>query len=215
MFNAFVSPPKKTIVAIAAAASLTLLAGCGSDDSADTPAPAESASSAPASASSQPSESASTEASASPSTDSSDANQALLDAGDLALKQVSDSTLISIETENNDKEWEVQVVTSDGVEHEMNISADGTEVVAKPKAKDEGDDDKKKHQDRVKAAKLDFKQAVKKIEDEVSGGKVTELNIDGEGDKTVWEADVMVDSTKRSVQIDAGSGDVVKNKVDS
>ncbi len=138
-----------------------------------------------------------------------------MNAGELALKQVPDSTLISIETEKNDTEWEVQVVTSDGVEHEMNISADGTEVVDKPRTKDEDSEDKKKHQDRVKAATLDFKQATQKIEEEVSGGKITELNLDGEGNKTVWEADVMVDSIKREVQIDAGSGAVLKNKADN
>lgn len=217
MFQAFRTPPKKTIVAIAAAASLTLMAGCSDDDTASTSPPAESSagSSAPsqpaeASTSSTPSESAAPE-----SPDKSQDNQALMDAGDLALQQVQDSTLISIETENNETEWEVQVVTSDGVEHEMNISADGTEVVKKPKTKDEGEGDKLKHQDRVKAAKIDFKQAAKKITDEVKGGRITELNLDGEGSKTVWEADVKVDSEKRSLQIDAGSGDVLKNRVDS
>lgn len=210
MFSGFSVPPKKTIVAISAAASLTLLAGC-SDDASDSPPPAPAESSAPASTPSQP---PGNEPDSAPPRTATDANQALNDAGELALEQVADSTLISIESENNGAQWEVQVVTSDGVEHEMDVSADGSELVGEPKVMDEDADDKQKHQDRVKAAKLDFKQAAEKILAEVPGGAIRELNLDGENDKTVWEADVKVDSEKRSVQIDAGSGDVVKNEID-
>ncbi|WP_280438717.1 PepSY domain-containing protein, partial [Nocardia cyriacigeorgica] len=50
--------------------------------------------------------------------------EALRTAGSTATAAVAGSTLISIETER-DHGWEVQVVTADGVEHEMEVSGGG------------------------------------------------------------------------------------------
>lgn len=207
MLSGFSVPPKKTIVAIAAAASLTLLAGC-SDDGDDIVPPPPAQSSVPGLSPSEPS---GNEPDTAPARSAEDANKALDAAGDLALGEVADSTLVSIESENDGAQWEVKVVTPDGVEHELDTNADGSEQVGETKVEE---DDTQENQVRVKAAKLDFKQAADKILDEVPGGEIRELNLDDEGGKTVWEADVMVDSTKHEVQIDAGSGDVLKNKTD-
>lgn len=140
-------------------------------------------------------------------------NGALLKAGRTALNKVSDTTLTSIETEDHDKQWEVQVVTSKGVEHEMNVAANGKEIVAGPSKKSEDSKDHAKHQKRVKAAKLDYREAVKKVTKAVPG-KITELNIDTDDDTTVWEADVQKNGTKYEVSIDASSGKVLQKEKD-
>ncbi|KUH84835.1 PepSY domain-containing protein [Mycobacterium sp. IS-1556] len=180
--------------------------GCagGSDEDAGsagtTPAP-ETTAAAPAVTSSAP-------ATATPANTGIDA---LRRAGSTATAAVPESTLISIETER-DGRWEVQVVTADGTEHEMDVSNDGATVTMGPTAKTEDEADKAKHRERVQAAQVDYQAAADKILAEVPNGTITELNLDSNNGTTVWEADVVDDSqTKHEVTIDAGSGQVLQN----
>ncbi|NUT44062.1 MAG: PepSY domain-containing protein, partial [Thermoactinospora sp.] len=127
-----------------------------------------------------------------------------------AIAAVPGSKLISIETEENGKLWEIQVVGADGTEHEMDVQ--NGKVVSGPTTKEEDADDKAKHRARIAAAKLDYAQAADKIAAAVPEGRITELNLDTEKGKTVWEADVMTpDGTKHEVAVDAGTGTVTKN----
>lgn len=196
-------PAIKTVLGTAAAAAVFALSACNGGGS---PEPSKSATgdktSAPSSASSSGS-----------SSDSTGKNDHLLKAGRKALDKVSDSTLISIETENNDKRWEVQVVTSDGTEHEMKIAGDGSKIISGPQKKDEDSDDKAKHRRRVKNAKLDYRDAVKAVNKAVHG-RITELDIDTDNDTTVWEADVKKNGTKYEVSVDAASGKVLQKEKD-
>ncbi|WP_280464004.1 PepSY domain-containing protein [Nocardia carnea] len=136
---------------------------------------------------------------------------ALYRAGNTATGAVPGSTLISIETER-DGRWEVQVVTADGTEHEMDISSDGATVTRGPTAKTEDEDDKTEHRDRTQAARLDYRAAADKVLTEVPNGTITELNLDGRNGTTVWEADVLDSSqAKQEVTVDAGSGQILQN----
>lgn len=151
----------------------------------------------------------------SPSSSDSDAsasdsnNEALLAAAKTALDAVPDSTVISIETEHNDTQWEVEVVTADGTEYEVEVSGDGKQVVSGPHEESDDAKDKAKHRDRVAAAKLSYADAVTAITDAVPG-RITELNIDTEDGVTVWEADVIdADNVKHEVSIDAATGKVL------
>ncbi|PQM48594.1 hypothetical protein C1Y40_01190 [Mycobacterium talmoniae] len=117
-----------------------------------------------------------------------------------------DSTVVSIETDNLDTQWEVEVVTADGTKQEVKVSADGSEVTDGPHKKFGS---KTKHRELVDAAKLDYRQAVDKVTQAVPG-RITELDLDTEDGVTVWEADVHDSGdAKHEVSIDAGSGDVV------
>ncbi len=198
------------------AAVLLALTGCGGGG--DTPQSSPSSSTAPSSMAVSPSASegsASSPASRpSPSqSQSANASTSLEDAATIALKKVPDSTLISIETENQDTEWEVQVVTADGTEHEMNISMKDGSITKGPTKKDEDAKDHAKHRDRVKDAKLDHRAAAKAMRGAVKNAKITELNLDTDHGKTVWEGDLIDSSnTKHSVKVDAGSGKIVAKK---
>ncbi|MGI5164423.1 PepSY domain-containing protein [Spirillospora sp. CA-253888] len=187
-----------------ACAAVVALGACGDADSSP-------------SASASPSAAASTSAAATPSasgitlTAPAQADRASLDrAAKAALAKVPDSTVISIETEDNGSQWEVQTVTRDGTEHEVVVdAADGKVVSDTPKK--EGAADKTKHQDRVKAAKVDYRAAADKILQIAGDGRITELNLDGHQGRTVWEADVQTGGGKRSIEIDAGSGEKVSD----
>ncbi|MFD0477642.1 PepSY domain-containing protein [Nonomuraea thailandensis] len=136
-------------------------------------------------------------------------------AGDLkqaakaALGAVPGSTLVSIETEENGRLWEVQVVGEDGTEHQMDVEAG--KVVSGPTTEQEDADDKAKHRARVSASKVDYAQAADKIAAAVPEGRITELNLDMKQGRTVWEADVIApDGAKHEVAVDAATGAVTR-----
>ncbi|WP_052424214.1 PepSY domain-containing protein [Nonomuraea candida] len=134
----------------------------------------------------------------------------LKQAAQAALAAVPGSTLISIETEEGGTRWEVQVVGKDGTEHQMDVEAG--KVVTGPTTEEEDAADKTKHRERVAAAKLDYAKAADAIAAAVPEGRVTELNLDTEQGKTVWEADVVTpDGTKHEVAVDAATGAVTRN----
>lgn len=108
----------------------------------------------------------------------------------------------------------MQVVTEDGTEQELELSADGTEITSGPQAKDEDVNDQSKHLERISAAQIYFEEAAETILTIVGGGRITELNLDSERGSTVWEADVLSGDNKHSVQIDAATGGEVSNTVD-
>lgn len=193
------STPVTTLRMAAAATAIVVVAACGSEQSPATSTPVETGGTSAAPASGP-----------SPAQPSANGNTALLAAAETARGTVPDSTVISIETERNNTQWEVQVVTADGVEHEVEISADGAKVLSGPIAKPEDDKDAAKHRSRIQAAKLDFRAAVDAITKAVDG-RVTELNLDDrDGGTVVWEADV-IDSANavHEVSVDAATGDVV------
>ncbi|NBE98094.1 metallopeptidase [Nonomuraea sp. KC401] len=131
-------------------------------------------------------------------------------AAQVALAAVPGSVLVSIETEESGRLWEVQVVEKDGTEHRLDVA--GEKVVNGPATEDADADDKAERRDQVAAAKLDYAQAAEKILATVPEGRLTELNLDTERDRTVWEADVLTpDGTKHKVAVDAATGEVVRN----
>ena len=140
--------------------------------------------------------------------------QALLAAGATAEKAVSGSTLISIELESDG--WEAQVVTADGVEHELTVAADGRTVTSGPTKDDEDAADRAKHRQRLADSSVDYQQAVEAVSAAVPKGKIRELDLDTWKGTVVWEADVIDGSgTKREVKVDGSSGKVVFNQIDS
>ncbi|WIB76304.1 PepSY domain-containing protein [Curtobacterium sp. MCPF17_002] len=142
-------------------------------------------------------------------------NDALLAAIETARKAVDASTVISVEQEQNGSAYEVLVVTSDGNEHEVHATADGTSVDGSPRTEQSDADDRAENERFVGAADLDVQDAVSKFED-LHAGTITELGLDDHLGKVVWEGDVRDSSgTKHSVRIDAGSGAVVTDAVDT
>ncbi|GAA2623133.1 hypothetical protein GCM10010411_69030 [Actinomadura fulvescens] len=124
-----------------------------------------------------------------------------------ALKAVPGGSLTSIETEGPG--WEVQVVTPDGTERELMVTADGGRVT-RNEAKQEDKADKDKHRKRIQAAKLDYRAAASKMLSAVPNSSITELNLDTYRGTTVWEGDLEdSNNAKHEVKIDAASGKVL------
>lgn len=140
----------------------------------------------------------------------------LIQAGRTALAAVSGGTLTSIESEAGGAAWEVDIITQDGSEQEMELSADGTEITTGPTLTDQDVEDRDKNRSRLQSAELDYEDAVDKILTVIPEGRITELELDSKQGTTVWEADVLDPAdVKYSVQLDAATGTVVENQADS
>ncbi|MFC4007471.1 PepSY domain-containing protein [Nonomuraea purpurea] len=134
----------------------------------------------------------------------------LRQAAQAALAAVPNSKLISIKSEAEGRRWEVRVVGEDGTEHQMDVESG--KVVRGPSTEESDEAEKAKHKELVNAAKLDYSQAVDKILAAVPGGRITELNLDTEQGKTVWEADVLTaNGTKQEAAVDAVTGEVTRS----
>lgn len=105
------------------------------------------------------------------------------------------------------------MVTDNGGEQQLRTNAAGTEVVAGPTDERPDTDDRAENK-QFGQVKVDYRQAVNIIQDEVDGGQISELSLDRDGNRTRWEADVTFGAEQRSVQIDADSGEVISNRVD-
>lgn len=212
-------PSARRIAAFAALPIVAALAltGCASDDSDDDTGSAGSGSvgsSATDSAGTGTGTGAGTGSSSSGSA-SAGSNKALLTAVATARGEVGSGTVISVEQEQGASAYEVLVVTKDGTEHEVHTNADGSAVAGTPQTEAADADDKAEHERFVAAADLSVKQAVDALQD-LHAGTVTELGLDDHVGTVVWEGDVLDSSgTKHSVRIDAGSGDVVTDRVDT
>jgi len=212
-------PSARRIAAFAALPIVAALAltGCASDDSDDDNGSAGSGS---GSVGSSATDSAGTgtgtgTGTSSSGSASSGSNKALLAAVATARGEVGSGTVISVEQEQGASAYEVLVVTKDGTEHEVHTDADGSAVAGTPQTEAADADDKAEHERFVAAADLSVKQAVDALQD-LHAGTVTELGLDDHVGTVVWEGDVLDSSgTKHSVRIDAGSGDVVTDRVDT
>ncbi|WP_395816759.1 PepSY domain-containing protein [Curtobacterium flaccumfaciens] len=206
-------PSARRIAAFAALPIVAALAltGCASDDSDD-----DTGSAGSGSVGSSATDSAGTgTGSSSSGSASAGSNKALLAAVATARGEVGSGTVISVEQEQGASAYEVLVVTKDGTEHEVHTNADGSAVAGTPQTEAADADDKAEHERVVAAADLSVKQAVDALQD-LHAGTVTELGLDDHVGTVVWEGDVLDSSgTKHSVRIDAGSGDVVTDRVDT
>ena len=104
-------------------------------------------------------------------------------------------------------------MTADGGEQQLRTDAAGAKVIAGP-TDDRPDADDRADNKEFARADVDYQDAVRAIEKEISGGQINELSLDIENRRAVWEADVSTGSEQRSVQIDATNGEVVSNRID-
>lgn len=193
-------PSRSTRLAAGAAALPLVLAltACGSDDDGDVtgPDPVE-----------VPTDSQE------PGTDSPDSDApgatldshttALVAAGRTAEGAVSDSWVVSIDYD--DGEWEVEVATADGTEHDVRVSSDGTSVLAGPDQDDTDEDDRRDNRDRLEAAELDHEAAATALLAAVADARIEELSLNSDRGNVLWEAEI---AGGQEHQIDAVTGEV-------
>lgn len=132
----------------------------------------------------------------------------------LALREVGEGKVVSVEDEADGTEWDVRVVLDDGSVREVHLAAAGT-VLAGPSADTTTPDQQSDNRAQVAAASVSLESAQKRMLAAVPGGKVTAIELDDYQSRVVWRGDVLADGVRHDVRIDAVNGSVVLNSADA
>lgn len=198
--------PSRTARTLASVAAVALLvSGCGDDNEGDQ---VNTTQGTPSPTGTPPNADEPDENSPVPTGDASPA-------GGLSAAEVIDKALgevegdvLSLDREDDDSRWEVLVRASDGA---------GTEVWVDPTSGDVLDQRSENvpSEARDGAPKFTAKEAVEAATSAVADGTVTDLDIDRERGKVVWDVVVEANGAETDVQIDAASGEILKQELDN
>lgn len=192
-----------TLLAASAAAGALALAGCGNSDDAQQTDDAQQQSTAQAENSKSADENA--DESQNEKGGSLEAAHAAID---LAEKEIGGKT-IEIDFDD-DKTWDLTVLKGTE-EHEVEINAEGTEIIKKEKDDDEAE---REDVDALKKAKTSLKDALKKAIDE-QAGTIDEADLDTDGEPT-WSVEIYPEGKADSVDVyvSAMNGEIVDEPED-
>lgn len=192
-----------TLLAASAAAGALALAGCGNSEEEPQIEDAQQTSQAEDTESAD--DAGDDDAAADEKGGSLEAAHAAID---LAEKEIGGK---AIEIDFDDeKTWELTVLKG-SEEHEVEINAEGTEVLKKEKDDDQAD---KEDVDALKKAKTSLKDALKKAIDE-QAGTIDEADLDTDGQPT-WSVEIYPEGKTDSVDVyvSAINGDIVDEPAD-
>lgn len=177
-----------TFLAASAAAGALALAGCGNSE--EEPQIEDAQPTTQAEDTESADDAGGDDAAANEKGGSLEAAQAAID---LAEKEIGGK---AIEIDFDDeKTWELTVLKG-SEEHDVEINAEGTEIVKKEKDDDQAD---KKDVDALKKAKTSLKDALKKAIDE-QAGTIDEADLDTDGEPT-WSVEIYPEGKTDSVDV--------------
>ena len=126
-----------------------------------------------------------------------------------ALGEV-DGTVFSVDGDS--RGWEVTVVTADGVENDLDLSADATTVERGPVEDTDTDQDDAAETERLLGVSIDHAAAIEAALGEVDG-TVTGVDLSEEDGTAVWEVTLGEDTPdETTVEVDAESGEVLRTE---
>lgn len=132
----------------------------------------------------------------------------------LAAREVGEGTVVSIEDEADGSQWDVRVVLEDGSVRELHLGSAGG-LVAGPSTDATDANEESANRARVAAAAVGLDAAQRRMLSAVSGGRITAIELDDDGDQVVWRGDVVADGVRHDVRIDAVDGSVVSDQPDA
>lgn len=138
---------------------------------------------------------------------------ALVASGKTALGKVP-GDVTGIEAQIAGKFWEVTVFSSEGVEQEMRVNSDGTQVVSGPTKERTNSIEARRYRSLIDAAKLDYAQAAEAITQAAPQAAIRELSLDSWRGTTTWESEVREGTRTREIYVDAATGKIIKNELD-
>ena len=192
-----------TLLAASAAAGALALAGCGNSE--EEPQIEDAQPTTQAEDTESADDAGDDDAAANEKGGSLEAAQAAID---LAEKEI-DGKAIEIDFDD-EKTWELTVLKG-SEEHEVEINAEGTEIVKKEKDDDEAE---REDVDALKKAKTSLKDALKKAIDE-QAGTIDEADLETGGEPT-WSVEIYPEGKTDSVDVyvSAINGDIVDEPAD-
>lgn len=128
-----------------------------------------------------------------------------------ALAEV-DGTVFSVD--GDAQGWDVTVVTADGVENDVDLSADATSVERGPVEDTDTDADDAAEIERLQGVAVDHSAAMEAALGEVDG-TVTGVELSEEGGTAIWEVTLNEDTAdETTVEVDAETGEVLRTEQD-
>jgi uncharacterized membrane protein YkoI len=130
-------------------------------------------------------------------------------AAETALGEV-DGTIFSVD--GDVEGWDVTVVTADGSEHEVDLSADATSVT-RTRVEDAGDDpDDAAERERLLGVSVDHLAAMEAARGEVQG-TVTGVDLSEDNGTATWEVTFDEETPdETTVEVDAETGEVLRTE---
>lgn len=192
-----------TLLAASAAAGALALAGCGNSE--EEPQIEDAQPTTQAEDTESADDASDDDAAADEKGGSLEAAHAAID---LAEKEIGGK---AIEIDFDDeKTWELTVLKG-SEEHEVEINAEGTEIIKKEKDDDEAE---REDVDALKKAKTSLKDALKKAIDE-QAGTIDEADLDTDGEPT-WSVEIYPEGKTDSVDVyvSAMNGEIVDEPED-
>lgn len=130
-------------------------------------------------------------------------------AAETALAEV-DGTVFSVD--GYPQGWDVTIVTSDGIENDVELAPDAASVTRGPDADTNEDADDTAERERLLGASVDYAAAMEAALAEVDG-TVTGVDLSEEGGTAIWEVTLDEDTPDEvTVEIDAETGDVLRTE---
>lgn len=123
-----------------------------------------------------------------------------------------DGTVFSVD--GDAQGWDVTVVTADGVENDVDLSADATSVERGPVEDTDTDADDAAETERLLGVAVDHSAAMEAALGEVDG-TVTGVELSEEGGTAIWEVTLGEDTPdETTVEVDAETGEVLRTEQD-
>ena len=196
------------VAAVTAPLALALIA-CGDND--DNDADDRDADDAATSSAPAP-DAGSTSTSATPG-----GQDVVLAAAATGLGAVDGATVFSVDRQDSG-DWEVSLVTADGTEQDVTVSADGSSVTGGPVEETDDADDAARDRDerlRLLDVSVDLEAAVAAAASSAGAGELTGADLDEDNGTATWDVQYGEDTADElTVVVDATTGEVVRTERD-
>jgi uncharacterized membrane protein YkoI len=212
-------PFRHRLAALAVAPLAVALVACGSDDT-----DADDQPSAPVTVTETVEPDASDSAGSQQSQDSGGTNGGngasvgdIEAAAETAVEAADGATLVSIDIDDTG-DWDVTLLSQDGQESEVDVSADGSTVTRGPVSdNDDNDADDQAERQRLLEAQVDYVDAIGTARGELADLEVTGASLDDDNGTLTWDVDFRdgTNDDAQTVLVDAQTGDVVGTETDN
>ncbi|MFI6942187.1 PepSY domain-containing protein [Streptomyces sp. NPDC050418] len=133
-----------------------------------------------------------------------------------AQKEVPDAKVTEAEYDDEDGDWEVDLVTAEPRAHNVTVDATTGKVVRahEDRMPDDQRDRLKFPLAKLDAATVSLDEAAGRALKEAGGGYVSKISIEGTEQRPTWDVEVVDGTVQHEMDIDAKSGEVVSKETD-
>lgn len=129
------------------------------------------------------------------------------EAASIALDDVGEAVVTSVELESDGAYWDVDL-TGPKQEHEVKVHSDNGKVADRDS--DDDSDDWKEDSAVAKAASINIDEAVSAASSDLPNASVTSVELEGNPSNPKWEVEMRTDDGETTVTVNAKDGSILK-----